>query len=37
MEWRRLRVEKQRLSEIVALHEMSQTFTSTLDTAHGGA
>ena len=33
MEWRRVRVEKQRLSEIVALHEMSQTFTSTLDTA----
>src|SRR5262245_2734353 len=33
MEWRRVRLEKQRLSEIVALHEMSQTFTSTLDTA----
>jgi putative nucleotidyltransferase with HDIG domain len=33
MEWRRVRMEKQRLSEIVALHEMSQTFTSTLDTA----
>ena len=33
MEWRRVRQEKQRLSEIVALHEMSQTFTSTLDTA----
>jgi putative nucleotidyltransferase with HDIG domain len=32
MEWRRVRLEKQRLSEIVALHEMSQTFTSTLDT-----
>jgi putative nucleotidyltransferase with HDIG domain len=32
MEWRRVREEKQRLSEIVALHEMSQTFTSTLDT-----
>jgi putative nucleotidyltransferase with HDIG domain len=33
MEWRRVRMEKRRLSEIVALHEMSQTFTSTLDTA----
>ena len=33
MEWRRVREEKQRLSEIVALHEMSQTFTSTLDRA----
>src|SRR5262245_29378035 len=33
MEWRRVRQEKQRLSEIVALHEMSQTFTSTLDTS----
>lgn len=33
MEWRRVRQEKQRLSEIVALHEMSQTFSSTLDTA----
>ncbi|HNP70149.1 MAG TPA: response regulator [Kouleothrix sp.] len=33
MEWRRVRQEKQRLSQIVALHEMSQTFTSTLDTA----
>jgi putative nucleotidyltransferase with HDIG domain len=32
MEWRRVRQEKQRLSEIVALHEMSQAFTSTLDT-----
>ncbi|HEU5099756.1 MAG TPA: HD domain-containing phosphohydrolase [Roseiflexaceae bacterium] len=32
MEWRRVRLEKRRLSEIVALHEMSQTFTSTLDT-----
>src|SRR5436309_1463516 len=33
MEWRRVRLEKERLSAIVALHEMSQTFTSTLDTA----
>ena len=33
MEWRHVREEKQRLSEIVALHEMSQTFASTLDTA----
>jgi putative nucleotidyltransferase with HDIG domain len=33
MEWRRVRLEKQRLSEIVALYEISQTFTSTLDTA----
>ncbi|KPV49670.1 phosphohydrolase, partial [Kouleothrix aurantiaca] len=33
MEWRRVREEKQRLSEIVALHEVSQTFASTLDTA----
>lgn len=33
MEWRQVRQEKQRLSQIVALHEMSQTFTSTLDTA----
>jgi putative nucleotidyltransferase with HDIG domain len=32
MEWRRVRLEKQRLSEIVALYEISQTFTSTLDT-----
>ena len=33
MEWRRVRLEKQRLSEIVALYQISQTFTSTLDTA----
>jgi putative nucleotidyltransferase with HDIG domain len=33
MEWRRVRLEKQRLSEIVAVYEISQTFTSTLDTA----
>src|SRR6266545_2281947 len=33
LEWRRVRMEKQRLSEIVALYEISQTFTSTLDTA----
>lgn len=33
MEWRRVRQEKQRLSEIVALYEMSQKFTGTLDTA----
>ena len=33
MEWRRVRLEKQRLSEMVALYEISQTFTSTLDTA----
>ncbi|MFN8567661.1 MAG: response regulator [Kouleothrix sp.] len=33
VEWRRVRQEKQRLSEMVALHEMSQAFTSTLDTA----
>jgi putative nucleotidyltransferase with HDIG domain len=33
MEWRRVRLEKQRLSEIVALFEISQTFTSTLDTS----
>jgi putative nucleotidyltransferase with HDIG domain len=32
LEWRRIRQEKQRLSEIVALYEISQTFTSTLDT-----
>lgn len=32
MEWRRVRMEKQRLSEMVALYEISQTFTSTLDT-----
>src|SRR5262245_57816912 len=33
MEWRRVRIEKERLSEIVALYNISQTFTSTLDTA----
>jgi putative nucleotidyltransferase with HDIG domain len=33
MEWRRVRLEKERLSEIVALYSISQTFTSTLDTA----
>lgn len=33
IEWRRVRIEKQRLSEIVALYEISQTFTSTLDTS----
>jgi putative nucleotidyltransferase with HDIG domain len=33
MEWRRVRLEKERLSEIVALYNISQTFTSTLDTA----
>jgi putative nucleotidyltransferase with HDIG domain len=33
MEWRRVRLEKERLSEIVALFQISQTFTSTLDTA----
>ncbi|MFO7167020.1 MAG: response regulator [Chloroflexota bacterium] len=33
LEWRRIRQEKQRLSEIVALYEISQTFTSTLDTS----
>jgi putative nucleotidyltransferase with HDIG domain len=32
IEWRRVRQEKQRLSEIIALYEISQTFTSTLDT-----
>lgn len=32
LEWRRVRQEKQRLSEIVALYEMSQKFTATLDT-----
>lgn len=31
IEWRRVRQEKQRLSEMVALYEISQTFTSTLD------
>ncbi|HEU5016058.1 MAG TPA: HD domain-containing phosphohydrolase [Roseiflexaceae bacterium] len=31
LEWRRVRQEKQRLSEIVALFELSKTFTSTLD------
>lgn len=33
MEWRRIRLEKQRLSEIVALYEISKTFMGTLDTA----
>jgi len=33
VEWRRVRLEKQRLSEIVALYQISQTFTGTLDTA----
>lgn len=33
VEWRKVRQEKQRLSEIVAIFEISQTFTSTLDTA----
>lgn len=33
LEWRRVRIEKQRLSEIVALYEISKTFTTTLDTA----
>ncbi|KAB8142382.1 response regulator [Chloroflexia bacterium SDU3-3] len=32
LEWRKIRQEKQRLSEIVALYEISQTFTTTLDT-----
>jgi putative nucleotidyltransferase with HDIG domain len=32
IEWRRVRLEKERLSEIVALYNISQTFTSTLDT-----
>ncbi|MBC8162619.1 MAG: response regulator [Roseiflexaceae bacterium] len=32
IEWRRVRLEKQRLSEIVSLFEISQKFTSTLDT-----
>jgi putative nucleotidyltransferase with HDIG domain len=32
LEWRRIRQEKQRLSEIVALYEISQAFTGTLDT-----
>jgi putative nucleotidyltransferase with HDIG domain len=32
LEWRRIRLEKQRLSEIIALYEISQTFTRTLDT-----
>jgi putative nucleotidyltransferase with HDIG domain len=32
VEWRRAQREKQRLSEIVALFEISQTFTRTLDT-----
>ncbi len=33
MEWRRVRLEKERLSEIVALYSISQTFTGTLETA----
>lgn len=33
LEWRRVRLEKQRLSEIVALYEISRAFTTTLDTA----
>jgi putative nucleotidyltransferase with HDIG domain len=33
LEYRRVRLEKQRLSEIVALYQISQTFTSTLDTS----
>ena len=33
LEWRRVRLEKQRLSEIVALYEISQKFTATLDTS----
>jgi putative nucleotidyltransferase with HDIG domain len=32
VEWRRVRQERQRLSEVVALYEISQAFTSTLDT-----
>jgi putative nucleotidyltransferase with HDIG domain len=32
IEWRRVRQERQRLSEVVALYEISRTFTSTLDT-----
>ncbi|GAB4170461.1 MAG: response regulator [Roseiflexaceae bacterium] len=32
IEWRQSQREKQRLSEIVALYEISQTFTGTLDT-----
>jgi putative nucleotidyltransferase with HDIG domain len=32
VEWRRSQREKQRLSEIVALYEISQAFTGTLDT-----
>ena len=32
VEWRRVRQERQRLSEMVALYEISQAFTSTLDT-----
>jgi putative nucleotidyltransferase with HDIG domain len=31
LEWRRVRMEKKRLSEIIALYDLSQTFTSTLD------
>ncbi|MDZ4720096.1 MAG: response regulator [Roseiflexaceae bacterium] len=33
IEWRRAQREKQRLSEIVAVYEISQAFTGTLDTA----
>jgi putative nucleotidyltransferase with HDIG domain len=33
VEWRRAQREKQRLSEIVAVYEISQAFTGTLDTA----
>lgn len=32
LEWRRVRAEKQHLSEIIDLYEISQTFTQTLDT-----
>ncbi len=31
LEWRRVRLEKQRLSEIISLYELGQTFTRTLD------
>lgn len=33
LEWRRVRQEKQRLSEIVSLFELSKAFTNTLDVA----
>lgn len=33
LEWRRVRLEKQRLSEIVAVYEISKAFTSTLETS----